>query len=249
MNSVVPERVFCLWLGGKPRSEARSRQLTLLRKGVGVPVQLVTEENLDEWVRPGHPLHPASHGLTVMHLADYLRAYLVAHHGGGYADIKAPSASWRTAFDLINTGSVDLVGYAVPDPSNVARFGLPADVPLSAAVRPLTYRHLLYRRLHRRLAGGGAFIVRQGSPIAREYIDRVETVLTQSAHRLDPERVTCADGSREVGLDVYRGKLSGYPLSWGALCMDVLQPVSLKHRRWVSLSLPEPIWQDKSEYR
>lgn len=249
MNAIVPERVFCLWLGGNPMSEARSRQLTLLREGVGVPVQLVTEENLDEWVHPEHPLHPASDGLTVMHLADYLRAYLVAHHGGGYADIKAPSDDWKRSFDLVNTGSVDCVGYPIPDPSNVARFGLPADVSWSAALRPLTYRHLVYRRLHRRVAGGGAFIMRHESPIARDYIGRVEGVLTRFAGRLDPERVVRADGSREVGLGVFRGELSGYPLSWGALCMDVLQPVSLKHRRRVSLTLPEPVWQDKSEYR
>lgn len=249
MNAYVPERVFCLWLGGNPMSDARSRQLTLLRERVGVPVELVTEENLDEWILPEHPLHPASNGLTVMHLADYLRAYLVAHHGGGYADIKAPSAGWKQSFDLINSGSVDCVGYPIPDPSNAARFGLPVVVRMSASVRPSTYRHLVYRRLYRHLAGGGAFIMRQGSPIARDYIDGVESVLTRFADHLDSDRVVRSDGSREVGLDVFRGELLGYPLTWGAMCMDVLQPVSLKHRRRVSLTLPQPVWQDKSEYR
>lgn len=249
MKTDVPERVFCLWFGGVPMSEARQRQLTLLRDGVGVPVELITEDNLADWIHPERPLHPAWNGLTAVHQADYLRAYVVACHGGGYADVKAPSSTWNSSFDLVNSGAVDCVGYAIPDPSNVARFGLLPDVPLSAALRPSTYRHLVYRRLYRHLAGGGAFVMRQWSPVARDYLDRVERVLTRNVDRLDPDRVLNADGTREVGFNVYRGELRGYPLTWGALCMDVLHPVSLKHRHRVSLTLPEPIWQDKSEYR
>lgn len=249
MTSKVDRRVFCLWLGGHPMSDARRGQLARLREGVGVDVELVTEADLPRWTLSGRPLHPAWVGLTAMHQADYLRAYLVACHGGGYADIKTPSADWVSSFDLVDSGAVDCVGYPVPGPSNAARFGLPPDVTLGCAFRPALYRHLLYRRRHKRLLGGGAFIMRHGSAIASDYLAGVEAVLDRVGERLSVERVVGSDGTRLPGFEVYRGELAGYPLTWGAMCMDVLQPIGLRHGRRVALSLPEPVWMDTADYR
>lgn len=242
-------RVVCLWLGGAELSEARRRQLDRLRSAAGVPVELVTEANLDDWIVPEAPLHPAWDGLTAMHQADYLRAYVAAHHGGGYADIKAPSGDWTSSFELVASGAVDCVGYPVPGPSNAARFGLSTDGKTMSLLRPALFRHVAYRLRHRKLIGAGAFIFRRRSPIAFEYLRNVERVLSRVQNRLDPECVRRSDGTRLPGFEVYRGDLVGYPLTWGSLAMDVIQPLGLKYRKRISLTLPEPVWQDQVDYR
>ena len=53
----------------------------------------MTPANLQDWVVAGHPLHPAYNDLSLVHRSDYLRAYLLHHHGGGYCDLKRPIKS------------------------------------------------------------------------------------------------------------------------------------------------------------
>ena len=48
----------------------------------------MNRENLSSWIAEKSPLHPAYNYLSSVHKADYLRCYLMHHHGGAYSDIK-----------------------------------------------------------------------------------------------------------------------------------------------------------------
>ena len=97
----VPRRIFAFWTGDNALSANRERCLREMRAmHDGLEIVLITPQNLREWVVDGAPIHPAYRHLSLIHRSDYLRAYFMAHHGGGYADIKTPTHSWSRAHPL-----------------------------------------------------------------------------------------------------------------------------------------------------
>ncbi|MFM8953148.1 MAG: capsular polysaccharide synthesis protein [Planctomycetaceae bacterium] len=108
MLSPIPRRVFVIWLGG-PLPPIRATSLDTIRRHSGVETVLVTEDSLDRWVTTAAPLHQAFHQLSAIHQADYLRCYLMHHHGGGYLDVERLSqprilhaAWWRYRWLQLN---------------------------------------------------------------------------------------------------------------------------------------------------
>lgn len=95
----APRVVFGLWTGGNP---ARSRAVDDLRRSLAsAEFVLITPDNLDDDVVPGHPLHDCYTNLSYVHRSDYLRSYLMHHHGGAYVDLKRPMGDWSSAFDAL----------------------------------------------------------------------------------------------------------------------------------------------------
>lgn len=83
------------------------------REVFGVPVELVTDANVKDYVVPGHPFHPCFNLLSVNHRSDYVRCYLLRFHGGGWADIKKYTAdnNWAESFDVLDsTPDADVLG-------------------------------------------------------------------------------------------------------------------------------------------
>lgn len=203
-ESVVPRRVFAVWTGRNPLTPARVASLDKLRTTLGVPVELVTPENLHEWIIEDHPLHPCYEWLSLVHRSDYLRAYLLHHHGGGYVDIKEPISDWVGVFSMMEESpNVWLAGY--PEISSSA----PARVPGELGREILKH--------HSRLVGLGALVARSHSPLTTEWIAEVE-------RRLDyflPQ-------AREFPGGV-RGEVVGYPISWTRVLGGILHPLMLKH--------------------
>lgn len=85
-------------------SPQRRHCLDTMNNNIGVPIELVTWKDLDKYILPEHPLHPAFRYLSCVHKADYLRCYFMHFYGGGYADIKpyTDKGNWRLCFDIIN---------------------------------------------------------------------------------------------------------------------------------------------------
>ena len=73
--------------GHNEMSANRQRCLASMKENIGVPLILITPDNLQEYILDSHPLHEAYPYLSNVHKSDYLRAYFMHHHGGGYADI------------------------------------------------------------------------------------------------------------------------------------------------------------------
>lgn len=96
------KRIFVFWTGENSMSKARASCLDNIRKLSGVPVILITPENLKDFIVQQHPLPQEFNHLSLVHKSDYLRSYFMYHHGGGYCDIKSIRHSWINAFDKLN---------------------------------------------------------------------------------------------------------------------------------------------------
>jgi hypothetical protein len=104
--------IYCFWTGTNEMSDNRQICLEQLKHTSECEVVLVTRENLQDYILPENPLHPAYEFLSETHKADYLRTYFMNFHGGGYSDIKKTTGSWKQHFaDLSNNDTYWLCGY------------------------------------------------------------------------------------------------------------------------------------------
>ncbi|WP_374457454.1 hypothetical protein [Nocardioides sp.] len=201
----LPRRVFCLWTGDNALTPNRAEALEQLREeSPSLEVVLVTPDNLADWIAPDAPLPDAYWSLSFVHRSDFLRSYLMHHHGGGYADIKRDYGDLAPCFDRL-AGRPDqwLLGYPERSAQDVS------DEPGSI------YRSLQVH--HRRLPANGAFISRRSTPLTAEWFAEVSRRLDTFAPRL-----TQAPGN-------VLGDNPGYPVPWGAMQGATFQPACLKY--------------------
>ncbi|MCK1799886.1 capsular polysaccharide synthesis protein [Micrococcus sp. XM4230A] len=199
-----PHRIFVLWTGTNALPDVRLRNLELLRQESGVPVKLITPDTLGDWVVEGHPLHPALGGLSLTHRSDYLRAYLLHHHGGGYCDIKTTAGPWVGAFATLDAEPrAWAVTYQEDSPGRLP-----------------SYAGRLHTDLRRRfhlVRGTSAMIARPHTPWTAEWLGEVERRMDYFADLLS---------AHPGGI---RDEAAGYPVGWTQLLADILYPLSLKY--------------------
>ena len=100
----APHRLFVIWAGDNEMPDRRRESLAYIQKtNPEFTVELVTPENLHEYVVPEHPVHPAYKHLSYVHRSDYLRGYLMHHYGGAYVDLKPMIGSWSEVLDKLNS--------------------------------------------------------------------------------------------------------------------------------------------------
>lgn len=200
----VPRRVFTIWAGDNELTPNRRRSLEAMRETIGVPVVLITPDTMLDWVVDGHPLHPALEHLSLVHRSDYLRAYLLHHHGGGYLDLKTPTVSWNPAFERFAADpSAWIASYPEARAQDPAR--LPGQLGRDIALN------------FPRLAGSGAILARPHSPFTAEWLRELH-------RRLDYLAPQLAEFPGGV-----RGEVVGYPVSWTDLMGKIYHPLQLKH--------------------
>lgn len=201
----LPRRIFCLWTGDNAMTRNRTAALSQLRRdNPFLEVVLVSPDNLGEWLILDSPIHPAYERLSLVHRSDYLRSYLMHHHGGGYADIKRDYGDLTPCFDrLENSNRQWLLGYPEVSARDVS------DEPGTI--------HRSLQRHYRLLPANGAFIARAGTPLTREWFAEVSARMDCFASRLDE-----APGN-------VLGDNPGYPIPWGALQGASFQPLCFKY--------------------
>lgn len=201
----VPSVVYVLWTGSNPLTPARERGLASIRAhNPDLDVVLVTPENLADLVVEGHPIHPAYEHLSLVHRSDYLRAYLMHHHGGVYSDVKETDSGWAHVVERINdTSDVWVIGY--PEVSSATAGG--RDRRLGPDLR----RHFSS------LVGFGTFVVRPGTPFTAEWIRELDRRLDYYA-----DEIRTSPGGTW-------GDEPGYPIAWIELGSDVFHPLQLKY--------------------
>lgn len=206
----APERIFVLWTGLNEMPAIRAANLGRIRTIVGVPVEFVTPATLHEWTVEHHPLHPAYPHLSLTHRSDYLRAYLLHHHGGGYMDLKAPAGSWADMFTRLNGDSEAWVlGYPEDSRGRIPPYGGHMERDL---------------RIHfASVMGTMAMIARPRSPFTAEWFHEVE-------RRLDYFLPLLRDHPGGV-----RDEIDLYPVGWTQILADIAYPLSLKHHDHIRL--------------
>jgi hypothetical protein len=204
----LPRRVFVLWTGDNDLTPNRRAALDELRSRQSVDVVLVMPDNLSDWWVDAHPPHPAYDDLSLVHRSDYLRSYLLHHHGGAYCDLKRGYGSLADCIERLERSGVHwLMGYPELSSHHVAA----VDGELGRALR----RH------HGVLVGNGAFVARPRTQLTAEWLSEVE-------RRLDGYATELASHPGNTW-----GDNPGYPVPWGSLLGGVLQPLTLKHREHV----------------
>jgi len=240
MVSNIPRRVFVVWIG-PPMSAARAASLEAIRRNVGVETVLVTEDSLDHHVAADAPIHPSFRRLSAVHQADYLRCYLMHHHGGGYIDLKPLRASWAADFERLETTPGALaVGYREPDPQGVASFGI------KFISRPQMLHSAWWRRRwlqlnYRSLIGLCGFVFRPRTELTGEWFAEVTRRLDGFAGRLAEYPARHPRDHAGFAID---GRPSGYPVPWTALLGDVFHPLVWRYRRRLLKTLPSPGFDD-----
>lgn len=200
-----PRVLYVLWTGDNEMSDARRAGVeSIMRTNPDLDVRLVTPDNLDEHVVPGHPLHPAYEHLSLVHRSDYLRCYFMHHVGGGYTDVKRPREPWSPVWSAFADPDVWMVGQPEVDSDLVANLHgrLGRDV----------------RRQFSRLSINSSFVMRPRTPLTAEWYDEVQRRMDYYSR--DLERFPAVDPMGVGG---------GYRVTWIALQSQVLHPLQLKY--------------------
>ncbi len=239
----MDRRIFTFWTGDNPMSDRRAASLRNLHANAGCDVVLVTPDNLADFVAPDN-LHPGYPHLSYVHRSDYLRAYFMRHFGGGYSDIKSPSAGWESAFaELEADPGIWVSGYRETGPSSIANlYAESTELGAPAPLRALAYLHRKWLQLHwRRLIGCGAYICRPETPLVEAWWRQVNARLDhmQPALQSHPAR-----SPRDRPGAVVGDQVSSYPVPWTHLNGAVFQPLCLRYVRHVSQGLPRPDLRD-----
>lgn len=232
----MKRRIFCFWTDDAGMSRARRACLDSIVKNSGCEVELVTPENLGEFILQDHPLHEAYRFLHAAHKADYLRCYFLHHHGGGYADIKQTGCDWNPCFDMLeNDENLWAVGYRERAPHTVA--GPPGEIEK-------------LRRDWELLLGCGAFIFKPGTPFTAEWYRQLLAAMDEHSQTLrkHPARrhqyryeLMCMSTSRRAYLwRMLHPGYSRYPLRWTRILGEIFHPLCLKHTGRLSRELPAP---------
>lgn len=204
-TSLAPARCYVFWTGDNPLTPGREAGLSSIRHhNHDLDVVLITPENLGEFVVDGHPLHPAYENLSFIHRSDYLRAYFMHHHGGGYSDIKQTDHAWRGALDRLNsTPHLWLIGY--PEVSSSSCGG--RDPLLGPDIR----RHFSS------LIGCATYFARPGTPFTAEWLRELDRRLDYYA-----DEISITPGN-------VWGDNPGYPIAWIELGSDIFHALQLKY--------------------
>jgi hypothetical protein len=102
-------------------SKKREKAFNILKKHCNVPVILVTDENLKNFILQEYPLHEGFWYLNEQNKSDYIRSYLLHHYGGGYSDIKPITFDWNPYFEELENSHKYILGS--PQPKNgVSRY-------------------------------------------------------------------------------------------------------------------------------
>jgi hypothetical protein len=191
-------------------SENRKACLNQLRDTIGVPVILVTPDNLDRFVLPNHPLHEGYKYLSETHKSDYLRTYFMHFHGGGYCDIKRQSGSWRRAFLSLQSSNAYISGYAEGGETSIACPEV--------------------KHAWKELIGNGAYICKPNTPFTRTWYLRTLAFLDIKLEELKQHPSTCPQDCKELG--------NGYPIEWNELLGRIFHKVCFEFKDRIQRKVP-----------
>jgi hypothetical protein len=201
----MTDNIFILWTGDNEMSENRKKAIQSM-KTASPNITLITKGNLGDFLVKGHPLHASYEYLSDVHKSDYLRAYLMHFHGGGYSDVKTPTESWLEAFKTLNNDTHALgLGY-----TEVGRHGV-----------ALIDNKSLYQKMvlnHNKLIGCGAFIFKPNTIFTTEWLFSVENVLAVKHKPLKANRGNIM------------GDNKGYPLKWTEIMGNIFHPICFKYQ-------------------
>lgn len=233
----IPRQIFAFWTGNNPMSPARKDCLSAMQKKMGVEIKLVTPKNLDTYLLPDAPLHPAYPFLSYTHRSDYLRCYFMHHIGGGYSDIKDHNRPWAPHFDQLE------------DDSNTWLIGSPETSPNDISITCPNRKALQDK--YTRLIVTNAYIAQPRTPFTQAWfsqlndrLDHYHAKLIQYPARNPQDFFKKRSHNRalkKTGLNFVIGK-SKYPIPWAGILGDIFHPLCDTYQAHINYTLPRPAY-------
>ena len=202
--------IYCFWTGNNTMSPDRLKSFKKLKEKSKCNVVLVTPKNLNEYILPEHPLHPAYEYLSLTHRADYLRTYFMHFIGGGYSDIKETTGSWVQSFEDLKNTDYWICGYK--------------EVPGGVAYGP-------HGDKWEELVGNCAYICKPGTPLTREWYSDMIKLLDLKLEDLRKNPAKKPDDQKEFGE-------GGYPIEWNEMLGRIFHKVCYKYKHYLLNTLP-----------
>jgi len=206
--------IYCFWTGSNIMSEQRKECLDKLRAVSGCEVLLISKDNLFNYIVKDNPLHPAYEYLSETHKADYLRAYFMNFHGGGYSDIKQTTGPWIQMFEDLMKSTSWICGYK--------------EIQGGEA-------HDMLHGAYNELVGNCAYICKGQTPITRAWYDEILSVLDEKLEELKAHPSTFPQDRSELN--------TGYPIGWNEICGRIFHKICYRYKFKVLNTLPPPIFQ------
>ena len=215
--------IFCMWTGDNPMSAQRIQALWSIYNNTGCPVALINQSNLQHWVHPDYPLHPAYPYLSATHKSDYLRVYFMHHYGGGYTDIKQTTVDWPVFFQRLRSSDAFALGY------QELAHGIPHVVgALGDEIRAK----------HAELIGLCAFIFKKNSVLTNRWFNLTNTLLDSKFYYLIANPASHPQDQFNLQLD--NSTYSNYPLRWAELLGELFHPLIYELRNHLLLDNINP---------
>ena len=218
--------IFMVWTGDNIMGTNRKRCYENFKKQCGVNVILVTKDNLNKYILPEHPIHPAYEFLSYVHRSDYLRCYLMYNYGGGYSDIKETTKDWNLYFDkLEHSNDKDICGYQ--EGSGWAAASAYAFAKKMGHTQPADQV----------LVGCGNFICKPKTIITSLWYEKVNKFLDSKLEQL---KLNPADNSIRPTFGIK------YPIKWNHLMGNIFHEICYIHHTRLLRCLPMCVY---SNYR
>ena len=217
--------IWCFWYNGQ-MNENRTRSFEMMRSNLGVPLCLITKENLSEFILAEYPLHPAFQWLSDVHKSDYLRIYFLHHYGGGWHDIKPTLANFKQVWSEFDDQEVYFVGRP-----EIA--GGPARVfDSEGRWMPDFWNDLV---------GCGWWVGRPRTPLSADMYQKINELLDVNYELLKryPAKTPFdkKKKSKFSWIPFIKLKYKGYPLPW-TVFGNIFHPLNYKYRAHVRQNLP-----------
>lgn len=212
--NIVPKNLFCFWTGNNKMSENRIRCIEQMKQVSGVNIKLLFINDIENYMIPAFPFHPAYYYLSETHKADYLRMYFMNFFGGGYTDIKEQQCNWSSLFDKINENN-ELWGIGYPE---IGRGGV-------ANLDVIEHWNLLI--------GNGAYIFKPNTDFTKEWYFLVHQLLDNKYEELKKNPSTFPQDCKEAG--------RGYPIEWNEMLGRIFHFINYKYYQYISRDLICPL--------
>ena len=205
-------------------SKSRSQGIEYMEKYIGIPLCLVTKENLDEFIAPNAPIHPAFHYLSDVHKSDYMRIYLLHHYGGGWHDIKPTQTCLVEAWEQFSNPDVYLVGK--PEIKGGA-----------AHIHDRNGRWM--PRFWSKLVATNRWVGKAMTPLSEELFKDINQLLDDNLLKLKKHPAKHAYAKkRNLIKQLIKMEFSNYPLQW-TVFGNVFHPLNLKYLENIKRNLPK----------
>lgn len=212
---VVEKKIYVFWTGTNDISHTRINNLMQFKTLCGCEVIVVTPTNLESYILPNEPLHPAYEYLCLTHKADYLRTYFMNFYGGGYSDIKQTTGDWSSSFDELNKDdSKWVVGYTEE----------------LWALEKSKYADLVEY-----IIGNCAYICKPDTPFTNKWYN---TMMKLMDKKLEALRLSPATHPQ----DSYEASGGRYPLRWQEMLSDIFHIQVFQYHKHIIYTLPRPVF-------